>query len=31
MLDRADQKPGRDVYQRFDDLEAGLSGIIAEL
>ncbi len=30
-LDRADQKPGADAYQRFENLEAALSGHIREL
>ena len=31
MLDRADQKPGRDAYQRFDELNITLSGYLSEL
>ena len=31
MLDRADQKPGRDAYQRFDELNMALSGYLSEL
>lgn len=31
MLDRADQKPGRDAYQRLDELNAELSEVISEL
>jgi hypothetical protein len=31
MLDRADQKPGRDAYERIDELEAALNANIAEL
>jgi len=31
MLGRADQKPGRDAYQRYDELNASLSKILSEL
>jgi hypothetical protein len=31
MLNRADQKPGRDAYVRFDELTQELSGYIAEV
>lgn len=31
MLDRADQKPGRDAYQRYDELNEMLSVILSEL
>jgi len=31
MLNRADQKPGRDAYVRFDELRQELSGYISEI
>jgi photosystem II stability/assembly factor-like uncharacterized protein len=31
MLDRADQKPGRDAYRRLDELNGVLSEVISEL
>jgi len=31
MLDSADQKPGRDAYVRFDELNQELSGFISEI
>ncbi|NOR53572.1 MAG: hypothetical protein GQ536_05750, partial [Candidatus Aminicenantes bacterium] len=31
MLNRADQKPGRDAYLRFDELKKELSGYISEI
>ncbi len=31
MLDRADQKPGRDAYVRFDELNRELSGYLSEI
>jgi photosystem II stability/assembly factor-like uncharacterized protein len=31
MLDRADQKPGRDAYKRFDELKKELSGYCLEI
>jgi hypothetical protein len=29
MLNRADQKPGRDAYMRFDELDKELSGYLS--
>jgi Mor family transcriptional regulator len=31
MIDRADQKPGRDAVQRYDDLMKELAAIKAEM
>ncbi len=31
MLSRADQKPGRDAYIRFDELVEDLSGCLSRL
>ena len=31
MLNRADQKPGRDAYVRFDELDQELSAYVSEV